>query len=100
MNTQNSESEASDCSALMEIQEAINDLSTIRSGQSACSGYIDDMAAAKARLQRAGKTLAESLYKAEKRRAHGASTREMMWEIFNAPNEKDEGPIEAKENKP
>jgi hypothetical protein len=33
-------------SAIAEITEALNDLSTIRSGPSACSGYIDDMARA------------------------------------------------------
>jgi hypothetical protein len=79
---------AAPCSALVEIQEAMNDLSTIRSGPTATSGYIDDMARAKARLNRAGAILADSLYKAEKRRAHGASTREMMREIFETPNAK------------
>jgi hypothetical protein len=74
------------CLALMELQEAINDFSTIRSGPGACSGYIDDMARAKTRLTRAAEILADSLYKAQKRRAQGASTREMMHEIYNSPN--------------
>ena len=44
-------------SALKELEEAQNDLSTIRSGVTAASGYIDDMARAKSHIENTLKIL-------------------------------------------
>ena len=40
-------------SSLKELEEALNDLSTIRSGLTAMNGYIDDMARAKTHIENA-----------------------------------------------